>query len=92
METNGELEPERPMAKRKGKQIRTWVAIILTIIVLVIVLQNWQHLSITILFWNFQVRGFILLPFIFLVGVVVGYIVRRQTVNRSARRSDKLTP
>lgn len=77
-------ENEKPQAplkkgiKKNGPKIRLWVAIALAVVIFILVIQNTQAVTVSVLFWNLQISLVILIPFVFLVGLVIGYVVRRR--------------
>lgn len=76
------MEDANKLPKKSGvsaKKVRTWAAIVSGVLILIVVLQNLHPLPVKILFWQPEIPGIILLPFVFLLGMVVGYIVRRKT-------------
>lgn len=69
------MSEKRPMTSK----LKFAVAGILLVIVLVLVIQNQEPVSTDILFWSVEAPGFALLAFVFLAGVVTGYVVGRST-------------
>lgn len=77
VEENGEQRD--PVRKGKNlRQIKVWLAVALSVVVFILVIQNRQTVTVNVLFWNLQVSLIILIPFIFLIGLVVGYVMRRK--------------
>lgn len=56
--------------------MKIWGAAILSVIVVVLVIQNRNPVNVRLLFWSFPVSGVILFFFLFLVGLAVGYVLR----------------
>lgn len=73
-------EPESPVKKNSvlKRKVKIWVAVVLSVLVFVLIIQNRHPVDVRLFFWEFKVAGIILLPFVFLVGIVVGYVVRRK--------------
>ena len=69
------MSEKRPVTSK----LKFAVAGILLVIVLVLVIQNQEPVSTDILFWSVEAPGFALLAFVFLAGVVTGYVVGRST-------------
>jgi uncharacterized integral membrane protein len=77
MEAEKEVQEKRVKNGQRHK-IKLWLAVVLSVIVFVLVVQNTQAVTVSVLFWNLQVSLIILIPFVFLVGLVVGYVLRRK--------------
>lgn len=60
------------------KKAKIGLAIVLCIVVFVLVIQNRQAVTINVLFWNLHISLVLLIPFVFLIGMVVGYVARRR--------------
>lgn len=79
-------ETRRPVTVTRqsvvSKKVKIWLAVVLSAIVIVLVIQNRHPVNVKILVWEFPVAGIILLPFVFIVGAIVGaivgYIMRRK--------------
>lgn len=78
MDTNNEKKVETKKPAKSSIKFKSWVAGVLSVIVLVLVIQNRHPVEVELLFWEFHVSGVILLLFVFLIGIVVGYVVRRR--------------
>lgn len=52
---------------------------ILLVIVLILVVQNQEPMSTEVLVWSVEAPAFVLLAFLFLAGVVTGYVLGRGT-------------
>jgi uncharacterized integral membrane protein len=74
VEENG--EPRSSV--KKAWTVKVWLAGALSVLVFILIIQNTQAVTVSILFWNLQVSLIILIPFIFLIGMVVGYVLRRK--------------
>jgi uncharacterized integral membrane protein len=57
---------------------------ILLVIVIILVVQNQEPMSTEVLVWSVEAPAFVLLAFLFLAGVVTGYVAGRSSarVNR----------
>lgn len=55
---------------------KTVVIFIIIVLFLVILLQNVRVITLYILFWEISMSQIIFLPIIFIVGVLVGYLLR----------------
>lgn len=73
-------EPKRPVTKHPlvSRKVKTWTAVILSILVLILVIQNTQTVEVSIYFWNRPMPLVILILFVFFLGMIVGYVVRRK--------------
>lgn len=66
---------KRPVTSK----LKIALAGILLVIVLILVIQNQEPVRAEVLFWSAEAPGFALLAFVFLAGVVVGYVLGRST-------------
>jgi uncharacterized integral membrane protein len=62
-----------------GSKLKIALAGILLVIVLILVIQNQEPVSTEVLFWSVEAPGFALLAFVFLAGIVLGYVLGRST-------------
>lgn len=69
-------DPEGGITKIKKAKILT--AVILSVSVLIIVVQNSGAITLRVLFWDLAVHLVLLIPLVFLGGVVVGFIASRR--------------
>ena len=53
--------------------------VVLGVLLLVVLLQNTQVVSIRFLFWKLSMSRIILLPLIMLIGFIIGFFVGRQS-------------
>ena len=56
--------------------IRKWAITVLVGLVLIVLFQNVQKVTITFLFWQVSVSQIILLPLVLALGVGLGFLVR----------------
>jgi len=61
-----------------ARKVKLGVAVVLGVLVLVLVIQNRGAVTFNLLFWNFAISLALLIPFVFLLGMVVGYVLRRR--------------
>ena len=59
--------------------LRFILAGILLVIVMILVIQNQEPMSTEVLVWSVEAPAFVLLAFLFLAGVVTGYVLGRST-------------
>lgn len=69
------MTEKRPVASK----LKIALAGILLVMVLILVVQNQEPVSTEVLFWSVEAPGFALLAFVFLAGVLVGYVLGRST-------------
>lgn len=77
----GENEKTKNSVKKNTwipKKVKTWVAVILSLVVFILVIQNTQTVVVSILFWNRPMPLVVLILFVFLIGMLVGYVLRRK--------------
>jgi len=60
------------------RKIKVVLATILTLFLVIIVIQNSGAIMLRVLFWDVWVHLVLLIPLVFLVGLVVGYVVNRR--------------
>jgi uncharacterized integral membrane protein len=60
------------------RKIKIVLASILTLLLVIIVIQNSGAIMLRVLFWDVRVHLVLLIPLVFLVGLVVGYVVNRR--------------
>jgi uncharacterized integral membrane protein len=56
---------------------KTIVLLIFAVLLLIILLQNTQVVSLQLLFWNISMSRIIFLPLVLIIGFVIGYFVGR---------------
>ncbi len=61
-------------------------ATVLALLLLIVVIQNTEVVSVTLLFWSFEMSRVILILLVAIIGFISGYIVARLT-SSSARAS-----
>jgi uncharacterized integral membrane protein len=57
------------------------VLVILGILLLVVLLQNTQVVSVRFLFWKLSMSRIILLPLVMLIGFIIGFFVGRKSID-----------
>lgn len=57
------------------KTLKTIIVVALLVVSLVVVIQNTEVVTLRFLFWELSISRIILIPFLMLVGFVLGYIV-----------------
>lgn len=66
--------------RRSGTSTLKFVlAGILMVIVMILVVQNQAPMNMEVLVWSVEAPAFVLLAFLFLAGVVTGYVLGRST-------------
>jgi len=61
---------------------KTWLGLALALLVAVLVLQNTEVVEVRLLFWTLSMSRALLLPLLFLAGVVVGWAWHRPGPSR----------
>ncbi|HBG61774.1 MAG: hypothetical protein A2306_04925 [Omnitrophica WOR_2 bacterium RIFOXYB2_FULL_38_16] len=59
--------------------IKKIILLILGIIFVIILAQNTQVLSMQILFWKISMSRIIFIPFIMIIGFIIGFLVGRKS-------------
>ena len=60
------------------------VAGVLALLLLILVIQNTEVVTVTLLFWNFEMSRVILILLATMTGFICGYLVTRLTTARSS--------
>lgn len=60
------------------RKAKIGLAVICSVIILVLIIQNRGPVTLNLLFWNFPISLALLIPFVFLTGMVSGYVLRRR--------------
>lgn len=68
------------------KKLKLWGAATLGLLVVIVAFQNRHPLEVRMLFWDPKIPGMVLLPFVFLLGMVAGYIIRQKVKPGSTPR------
>lgn len=58
----------------KAKSI---IIIVLIVLFIIVFFQNIQDMDLQLFFWPISISGIILLPFILLVGLIIGFVLGR---------------
>lgn len=61
-----------------AKKVKIGLAVALSVIIFILVIQNTQPVRLRVIFWDLTMSLVLLIPFVFLLGMVVGYILRRR--------------
>jgi uncharacterized integral membrane protein len=69
------MSDKRPVTSK----LRFALAGLLLVIILILVVQNQEPVSTDILLWSVEAPRFALLAFVFLAGIVTGYVLGRST-------------
>lgn len=64
---------------------KTIVVLVLSVLFLIILIQNTQVVTLRLFFWKIGVSQIILVPITMLIGFTLGYIVGKMTGNRHRR-------
>jgi uncharacterized integral membrane protein len=68
--------PDRPLRRLQPRWTpRLITLLVLLAIALILMLQNWDHVDINLLFWNLRIRLVWALLSVFLLGAVLGWSV-----------------
>ena len=57
--------------------LKTYLALALALLVLLLVLQNTQVVELRLLFWTLSMSRALLLPLVFLAGMLLGWALHR---------------
>lgn len=69
------IQTEGVSTARKVK----WALIaLLCVLILVFIFQNQEEVRLRIIIWEVRTRLFLMMPLIFMVGMAVGYLLRRK--------------
>jgi len=85
MDTN-EKRNESRTSMVTVKKLKLGGAAALGLVVLIVAFQNLNPLKVRLLFWDASIPGVVLLPFVFLLGMVAGYVLRRKGRAKAAAR------
>jgi len=59
--------------------MKRWALVIIVVLCLILLIQNAEVVSFSILFWKISMSRIIAFPLLVLVGVVIGYFLGRHT-------------
>lgn len=68
-----------PAERSTGSNLKIAFAGILLVVVLILVVQNQEPVVTEVLLWNFEAPLFALLAFVFLAGILAGYLLGGST-------------
>lgn len=61
----------------RDHSVKTWLGLALALLVAVLVLQNTEVVEVRLLFWTLSMSRALLLPLVFLAGLLVGWALHR---------------
>ena len=71
------------------RQFKHYVIAFLFLLVLIFVIQNWEPVSITFLFWSLELPRLVLVALLLLIGFVTGALVFGSAMRRSPTSEGK---
>jgi len=69
------------------KLIRHWIALFLGACLVIFALQNITLVEVQFLFWSFHAYRFVILAVSFLIGCVMGWLLKAHGANRRRRKT-----
>jgi len=65
---------------------KTIITLVLVVLLLIVLIQNTQVISLHLLFWKISMSQIILIFLTLLIGLIAGYIVAKMTGGRQSRK------
>lgn len=69
-------------------RMKTYIAVFLAAILLLLAIQNMGRVELTFLLWSFETRRFVMIGLCFVTGFIIGWIAK--TVLKKQRNDDTL--
>lgn len=82
--SDNQTQPSKPRPEIQthrmsaAKKVKIGMAVILGILLVLLIISNRDSVEISLIFTKVNTPLFLLVPFVFLLGMVIGYILRRK--------------